>query len=101
MRKLRIFVSSPGDVGEERSIAHRVIDRLRFRYVGRADLDMMLWEHLPLVATQSFQDQIPDAGKLDIVVMVVWSRMGTRLPGTIKRTDESHYDSGTEYEFEK
>ncbi|HEX5103861.1 MAG TPA: AAA family ATPase, partial [Pirellulaceae bacterium] len=101
MRKIRIFVSSPGDVGEERSIAHRVIERLKFRYVGRANLEVLLWEHLPLVATQSFQEQIPDAGQFDIVVMVIWSRMGSRLPAAIKRSDDSPYDSGTEYEFEQ
>lgn len=101
MRKLRIFVSSPGDVGEERAIAHRVIERLKFRYVGRANLEVLLWEHLPLVATQSFQEQIPCAAEFDLVVMVIWSRMGTKLPDAIKRNDGSRYESGTEYEFEK
>ena len=101
MRKLRIFVSSPGDVGEERAIAHRVIERLRFRYAARAELEVLLWEHLPLVATQSFQEQIPNAGEFDLVVMVVWSRMGTKLPDAIKRGDGSRYESGTEYEFEQ
>lgn len=101
MRTLRIFVSSPGDVGEERAIAHRVIERLRFRYVGRANLEVLLWEHLPLVATQSYQEQIPNAGEFDLVVMVVWSRMGTRLPDAITRDDGSRYESGTEYEFEQ
>ena len=101
MRKIRIFVSSPGDVGEERAIAHRVIERLKFRYVGRAELEVLLWEHLPLVATKSYQEQIPDAGEFDVVVMVVWSRMGTRLPEKIQRDDHSPYESGTEYEFEK
>jgi tetratricopeptide (TPR) repeat protein len=101
MRKIRIFVSSPGDVGEERAIAHRVIERLRFRYAARADLEVLLWEHLPLVATKSFQEQIPNAGEFDLVVMVVWSRMGTRLPESIQREDGSRYESGTEYEFEQ
>ena len=101
MRTFRIFVSSPGDVGEERSIAHRVIERLKFRYVGRANLDVTLWEHLPLVATSSYQDQIPNAGDFDLVVMVVWSRMGTKLPEAITREDGSRYESGTEYEFEQ
>jgi hypothetical protein len=101
MRKIRIFVSSPGDVGEERAIAHRVIERLKFRYAARADLEVLLWEHLPLVATKSFQEQIPDAGEFDLVVMVVWSRMGTRLPDAIQREDGSRYESGTEYEFEQ
>ena len=101
MRKIRIFVSSPGDVGEERSIAHRIIERLKFRYAGRIGLEGILWEHLPLVASRSFQEQIPNAADFDVVVMVLWSRMGTQLPEDVQREDGSRYDSGTEYEFEQ
>ena len=68
MHTLRIFVSSPGDVGEERSIAQRVIERLKFRYAGRIKLAPLLWEQLPLVATASFQEQIPNAAEFDIVL---------------------------------
>ncbi|MDX1945873.1 MAG: tetratricopeptide repeat protein [Pirellulaceae bacterium] len=100
-RPIKIFVSSPGDVGEERSIAQRVIERLRFRYAGRAQLEALLWEQLPLLATGSFQEQIPSSGDFDIVVMVLWSRLGTRLPESICRPDGSRYESGTEYEFEQ
>ena len=101
MRTIKIFVSSPGDVGEERSIAHRVIERLKFRYAGRAQLEALLWEQMPLVATASYQQQIPSSAEFDIVVTVLWSRMGTRLPDSIVRADGSRYESGTEYEFEQ
>src|SRR5262245_57421792 len=101
MRTLRIFVSSPGDVGEERSIAQRVIERLKFRYAGRIKLAPLLWEQLPLVATASFQEQIPNAAEFDIVTMILWSRMGTRLPANFTRSDGTRYESGTEYEFEQ
>jgi len=101
MHTLRIFVSSPGDVGEERSIAQRVIERLKFRYAGRIKLAPLLWEQLPLVATASFQEQIPNAAEFDIVTMILWSRMGTRLPASFARSDGTRYESGTEYEFEQ
>ncbi|MGH7928973.1 MAG: hypothetical protein ACREQV_14385, partial [Candidatus Binatia bacterium] len=58
MKKLRIFISSPGDVFEERAIAQRVIDRLQSEYIGRLVLEPVLWEHEPLVATGNFQEQL-------------------------------------------
>ena len=35
MQTVRIFVSSPRDVGSERALASRVIERLRFEFRGR------------------------------------------------------------------
>ena len=40
--RFRIFISSPGDVGQERVIAERVIERLRGEFGGRADLEPVL-----------------------------------------------------------
>ena len=55
---IRVFVSSPGDVAEERSLAGRLLNRLRKEYIGRATIEPILWEHEPLAADRSFQDQI-------------------------------------------
>ncbi|HLU07404.1 MAG TPA: tetratricopeptide repeat protein [Woeseiaceae bacterium] len=100
MSKLRIFISSPGDVFEERAIAERVIQRLQSEYVGRVVLEPVLWEHEPLVATAHFQEQLVRPSECDVVVSILWSRLGTRLPAGFSRADGSRYDSGTEYEFE-
>ncbi|MGH8135668.1 MAG: hypothetical protein ACRER4_04900, partial [Steroidobacteraceae bacterium] len=101
MKTLRIFISSPGDVFEERAIASRVIDRLQSEYIGRVVLEPVLWEHEPLVATSTFQQQIVKPSDTDVVVAILWSRLGTRLPGQFKRPDGSRYESGTEFEFEE
>ncbi len=98
--KLRIFISSPGDVFEERAIAERVIQRLQSEYVGRVVLDPVLWEHEPLVATGNFQEQLVRPSQTDVVVSILWSRLGTRLPRGFTRPDGSRYESGTEFEFE-
>lgn len=100
MKKLQIFISSPGDVFEERAIAQRVIERLQSEYVGRVVLQPVLWEHEPLLASSTFQEQIIHPSETDVVVSILWSRLGTRLPKGFTRADGSRFDSGTEYEFE-
>ena len=101
MRKLQFFISSPGDVCEERALASRVIERLQSEYMGRVALETMLWEHEPLVATSTFQVQLVKPSETDVVISILWSRLGTRLPAQFTRADGSRYESGTEYEFEE
>jgi hypothetical protein len=98
---LRVFVASPGDVGEEREITARVLERLQYEFGPRVGLEPILWEHEPLRATASFQEEIPLPSQADIVVFILWSRLGTRLPpGKFARPDGTSYASGTEFEFE-
>lgn len=100
MTTLRIFVSSPGDVGEERSLTAKVIAQLREEFEGQVELEPIFWEHEPLRATASFQEQLPRPSETDLVILILWSRLGTRLPSHITRPDGSLYASGTEFEFE-
>ncbi len=100
LKSLRIFVSSPGDVAEERLIARRVIGRLEAQFGEAVQLKPIFWEHEPLLATASFQEQVPRPSESDIAIVILWSRIGTTLPGHIRRPDGSSYASGTEFEFE-
>src|SRR5688572_10539798 len=100
LKSLRIFVSSPGDVAEERLIARRVIGRLEAQFGDVVHLDPVFWEHEPLLATATFQEQIPRPSETDISIAILWSRMGTALPPHIRRADGTPYASGTEFEFE-
>lgn len=97
---IRIFISSPGDVFEERTLAQRVIERVQAEFTGRAVLEPIFWEHEPLLATDTFQTQISKPSEADVMVAILWSRLGTRLPKDFTRKDGSRYDSGTEFEFE-
>ena len=100
LKTLRIFISSPSDVAEERLIARRVIGRLGAQFGDAVHFEPVFWEHKPLVATASFQEQLLRPSETDIVVVVLWSRLGTALPSHIRRADGTPYLSGTEFEFE-
>ena len=40
MTTLRIFISSPGDVGREREVACRIVERVEARFAERVKLEM-------------------------------------------------------------
>ncbi len=101
MKTLRFFISSPGDVFEERAIANRVIERLQSEYTGKVVLEPVLWEHEPLVATSTFQHQIVKPSETDVMIAILWSRLGTPLPKDFVRPDGTRFESGTEFEFEE
>ena len=79
-QRLRIFISSPGDVPDERLRADLVIDKLAQDYSRFFAIDGYRWEHEPMLASGHFQDAIEPPSGCDIVVLVVYSRLGTSLP---------------------
>jgi len=99
MKTLRIFISSPSDVRAERVRAYDVIQRLQTKFRAFIKIEPILWEEEPMRATASFQAQIPRPSESDIVVCVLWAKIGTRLPQDYKRADGS-VPTGTEWEFE-
>lgn len=98
--KLKVFISSPGDVIPERRIAKQVISRLNEEFSGEALLLPILWEEEPLLASETFQAQIHPPSETDIYIGILWSRIGSPLPENITRPDGSRYESGTAFEFE-
>ena len=100
MRAIKIFISSPGDVELERQIARRVIGRLQTEFGQEPAIEPYFWEYEPMRLTKDFQSQIPTPSSFDIVVCILWSRLGTPLGPQHGRADGTPYHSGTEYEFE-
>ena len=104
MTTIRIFISSPGDVAEEREKAREVIAQLQRRYGSSVLLQPVLWEDLPLKSDASFQEGIDlilskNQG-IDIAVFMLWSRLGSPLGAMISKPDGSPYLSGTEREWD-
>ena len=85
MKTLRIFISSPSDVRAERVRAYDVVQRLQTKFRAYIKIETILWEHEPMRATASFQAQIPKPSESDVVVCVLWARIGMRLPQDYKR----------------
>src|SRR6188472_2432064 len=103
MRTIRIFVSSPGDVQDERNRARQVIERLRRRYVGRLQLEPVLWEDMPLQPYMSFQQQIDvilSNRGIDVAIFVLWSRLGSPPNPAVHKPDGEPFASGTEREYQ-
>lgn len=98
--KLKIFISSPGDVIPERKLVRLIINQLNEELVDQVYLTPIFWEDEPLLASDTFQAQIYPAQDSDIYIGIFWSRLGSPLPENIRRPDGSRYLSGSEYEFE-
>jgi hypothetical protein len=76
VREGAIFVSSPGDVRNERKRLQRVVDRLNDSLDGAVRFRLIRWE----TRHYKFQEQIEHAAQCDIVVSIFWTRLGTELP---------------------
>src|SRR5262245_44491571 len=96
MKRLRIFVASPGDVVEERELVSVVVDELRrmLADIRPVELQTIRWEtHAWPDVGADAQDVINrEIGQFDIFVGIMWRRFGTPT----KRGD-----SGTSEEFER
>lgn len=99
MRTVRLFVSSPGDVEDERKRVEFVAERLNGEYAGVARFETIRWETKFYKAHDTFQKQIPEAAECDIVIAIFWARLGSELPPDFPAMpDGQPYPSGTAYE---
>ena len=97
---LRVFISSPSDVNEERLLAVDILRALSGIQLGKytVNFEPMLWEDSPAVIGDGPQEAIDyylgHASEADIFVSVFWRRIGTptKVKGVL-------YSSGSEYEL--
>src|SRR5690242_14587944 len=90
-RVLKVFVSSPGDVPEERKIARHVIESVlpqRPALKGRVHFEVVAWDHpeggvaMPagLTPQEAVNRGLAKPSDCDLTAVILWSRMGTPLP---------------------
>jgi hypothetical protein len=106
---LRVFLASPGDVTLERGLALQVLEQRPYDSLlrGRVTIEAVAWDKpgagTPMLATMTPQAAIeaglPKPSDCDIVVVILWSRMGTPLPAEYRKPDGGAYASGTEWEY--
>ena len=104
---VRIFISSPSDVAEERRVAAELIEQeLAKRAAFRHRLKLDPFRHndphsdTPFLADRAAQasvDQRLRSGDAEIVVAILWARMGTPVRD-LTDANKILYQSGTEQE---
>jgi hypothetical protein len=129
MRRIDIFVSSPEDVQKERSLVERTIravagqfgvpitvtysNWLRQRHPsdsvamqgangseeGRTWLCPCFWEYRDSELDQDYHEQIPNTGSYDLVISILWSRLGTRVSPAFVMPDGTQPKTVNEYEI--
>ena len=127
MRTIDIIVSSPSDVQKESAVAEQLIrsvatefnlpinvsysnplrgskeeneirvERKNFGDESTLVLCPCFWEY-PALEGDHFQEQIPNTGQYDLVVCILWSRLGTALIEKCVMPDGGRPRSATDYE---
>ena len=106
---LRLFLSSPGDVTDERALAREVIERLESERAHRERLclEIVAWDKpgastaMPahLEPQEALDRGLRKPSACDIVVVIFGYRMGTPLSAKHCKPNGETYWSGTEYEY--
>lgn len=108
MWQFRIFLASPGDVHPERGIAREVIEKIRHEpRFNHLDIKVVAWDQpgagvameAGLTPQEAIKRGLQQPKDCDLVVMILWARIGTPLPSDYRKADGSRYRSGTEWEF--
>lgn len=106
---LRVFLSSPGDVTDERALAREVIERIQSEraHRGRLRLEIVAWDKpgagtaMPahLEPQEALNKGLCKPSTCEIVIIIFGYRMGTLLSEKHRKPNGDRYWSGTEYEF--
>ena len=126
MKTIRVFVSSTGDVQKERILADRAIRSVAGEFNVPVSVTFSNFQRLAeengesktesenhetlilcpyFLEYQRFQSevgcrgQIPNTAEFDLVISILWSRLGALLDPTLTMPDGSSPGSGTEYEI--
>ncbi len=126
MKTIRVFVSSTGDVQKERILADRAMRSIAAEFnlpvnlsysnfqrlaeenwepgaelesCGALVVCPFFWEYQRIQADAVYQGQIPNMAEFDLMICILWSRLGTLFAPTLRMPDGSSPGSGTEHEI--
>jgi WD40 repeat protein/serine/threonine protein kinase len=126
MKTIRVFISATGDVQKERIVADRVMHSIaeefnlpisaacsNFQRLAEENdapetdaenhtalvLCPCIWEYQRVGTDAGYQRQIPNIAEFDLVICILWSRLGSPFAQTLKTPDGSPPGSGAEYEI--
>src|SRR3979411_3540992 len=66
---------------------------------GELILCPYFWEYQRFSPELGYQDQIPNTSRFDLVISILWSRLGTKLHSRFRMPDGTEPRSGTEHEI--
>ena len=124
MRRIQIFVSSPEDVQKEQSLADQLIrsiaaefnvpvsvsysnrlrtlsseDKALVEHVRGREEGALFWEYPDSRPENSSREHLPGTGQYDLVVCILWSRLGTKLGPAFVLPGGAEPRSATDYEI--
>ncbi len=109
VRRFRVFISSPGDVNKERALVIDLLKELEDDplFERNIHLDIVAWDkqgtsvpmYVGMTPQEAINKGLPLPSACDIVIVILWSRMGTPLPAEFVKENGSAYKSGTEWEY--
>src|ERR1700736_4915163 len=126
LKTIRVFVSSTGDVQKERNVAERGMRSIAGEFNlpvstsysnfqrlaeesgapetdpenhGALVLCPCFWGYQRVGSDAGYKGQIPITAEFDLVICILWSRLGNPFAPTLKIPDGSPPNSGTEYEI--
>jgi len=101
--QIKVFVSCPSDVKNEKSIVEYLCDEINQKYRDKFKVSLLMveWEKsvIPQFGPRPQAIINQQISKYDVFIGIFWKRFGTP-PGAKNPNTGEHYESGTEEEFE-
>lgn len=101
--QIRVFVSCPSDIKEEKAIVAYLCDEINQKYRDKFDISLLMldWEKsaIPQFGPRPQAKINQDIKEYDVFIGILWKKFGTP-PGAKNPNTGENYESGTEEEFE-
>ena len=76
-----------------------LIRRVAAEFQNRVEVQPYFWEYEPMESTRDYQENIPLTSDFDLVICILWKRLGSPLSVKHQRPEGGRWCSGTEFEL--